>query len=124
MAGGCSADGRRVGHEAHADGLQPIASQERRNTVSPVSCFVKDLGDAWKRLWRANTQQAAGNREQAQANAAAGALSPRRIVRTVVVYGPISAALRQAIAVAVHQEPLTASVRAGGLLLEENTVVA
>lgn len=67
---------------------------------------------------------AAGNREQAQANAAAGTLSPRRVVRTVVVSGKVSAALRQAIAVAVQREPLTASVRAGGIPVDATMMVA
>lgn len=65
----------------------------------------------------------AGNRDQAQANAATGTFSPRRVVRTVVVYGDVNAWLRQAIAVAVQQDPLTASVRAGTVVLDTNVVV-
>jgi len=61
----------------------------------------------------------AGNREQAQANAATGTIARRQVLRRLVVHGDPSAFLRQAIEAALQQDPLTTSFRAGGVLLGE-----
>jgi hypothetical protein len=56
----------------------------------------------------------AGNRDQAQANATAGAVSARRVVRRVVLHGEASTSLVQAIEAALQHDPLATSFRAGG----------
>ena len=66
----------------------------------------------------------AGNRDQAQANATAGAVSARRVVRRVVLHGEASTSLIQAIEASLQHDPLATSFRAGGVLQGEQTVVA
>jgi len=65
----------------------------------------------------------AGNRDQAQAAAAAGTISTRRAVRTVVLYGAPGVVPVQAIAAALQHDPLATSFRVGGVLLDEQIVV-
>ncbi len=65
----------------------------------------------------------AGSRDQAQANAAAGTINTRRAVRKIVVYEAPSAVLVQAIQAALQQDPLSSSLREGGVLLSEQIVV-
>jgi uncharacterized OsmC-like protein len=65
----------------------------------------------------------AGNREQAQASAAAGALTARRVMRTVVLHGALSAVQQQAIEAAFQQDPLSTSFRQGVVVLGEQIVV-
>jgi hypothetical protein len=65
----------------------------------------------------------AGNRGQAQANAAAGTINARRVVRKVVLHGAPGAVPAQAIAAALQHDPLSASFRKGGVLLGEQIVV-
>jgi len=65
----------------------------------------------------------AGNRDQAQASAAAGTLNARRVVRTVVLHGAPSAGQDQAIKAALQQDPLSISFRQGGVVLDEQVVV-
>ena len=65
----------------------------------------------------------AGNRDRAQASAAAGTLNTRRVVRKVVLHSAPSAALGQAIEAALQQDPLSTSFRTGGVLLSEQIVV-
>ena len=67
--------------------------------------------------------QGTGNRDQAQAAAAAGTLNVRRVVRTVVLSGAPSAWPVQAIEAALQQDPLSTSLRQGGVLLDEQIVV-
>ena len=64
-----------------------------------------------------------GSRDQAQANAAAGTINTRRVVRTIVLHGAPSALLGQAIEAALQQDPLSTSFRQGGVLLDEQIVV-
>jgi len=64
-----------------------------------------------------------GSRDQAQANAAAGTINARRVVRTLVLHGAPSARLGQAIEAALQQDPLSTSLRQGGVLLDEQIVV-
>ena len=64
-----------------------------------------------------------GNRDQAQASAAAGTLNARRVVRKVVLHGAPSAVLSQTIKAAVQQDPLSTSFRMGGVVLGEQIVV-
>ncbi len=65
----------------------------------------------------------AGNRDQAQANAATGTLNARRVVRTVVLHGAPSTVLSQTIEAALQQDPLSTSFRQGGVVLGEQIVV-
>jgi uncharacterized OsmC-like protein len=65
----------------------------------------------------------AGNRGQAQANAAAGTVNARRAVRKVVVHGAPNALPVQAIEAALQQDPLYLSFRKGAVLLGEQIVV-
>jgi uncharacterized OsmC-like protein len=67
--------------------------------------------------------QSAGNRDQAQANAAAGAINVRRVVRRVVLHGAPNALPVQAIEAALQQDPLSTSFRRGDVLLGEQIVV-
>jgi uncharacterized OsmC-like protein len=67
--------------------------------------------------------QGAGNRDQAQAAAAAGAINARLAVRRVVLHGALSALPVQAIEAALQQDPLYTSFRKGGVLLDEQIVV-
>jgi hypothetical protein len=66
----------------------------------------------------------AGNRDQAQASAAAGTLNARRVVRTVVLHSAPSATLSHAIEAALQQDPLSTSIRTGGGVLDEQIVLA
>jgi hypothetical protein len=65
----------------------------------------------------------AGNRDQAQAAAAAGTISTRRAVRTVVLHGAPGVVPVQAIEAALQHDPLATSFRVGGVLLNEQIVV-
>ncbi len=65
----------------------------------------------------------AGSRDQAQANAAAGTVNARRAVRKIVLYAAPSAVLFHAIQAALQQDPLSSSLREGGMLLGEQIVV-
>ncbi len=67
--------------------------------------------------------QGAGNRDQAQAAAAAGAINARRVVRRVVLHGAPNALPVQAIEAALQQDPLYTSFRKGGVLLSEQIAV-
>jgi hypothetical protein len=66
----------------------------------------------------------AGNREQAQTSAAAGTLNARRVVRTVVLHSATRPMPAQAIEAALQQDPLSTSFRQGGVVLDEQSVVA
>jgi hypothetical protein len=66
----------------------------------------------------------AGNRDQAQTSTAAGTLNARRVVRTVVLRSATSPMLAQAVEAALQQDPLSMSFRQGGVVLDEQTVVA
>jgi len=68
-------------------------------------------------------QGATGGRDQAQANAAAGAINTRRAVRRVVLHGPPGAGPVQAIEAALQHDPLSTSLYQGGVLLGEQIVV-
>jgi hypothetical protein len=68
--------------------------------------------------------QGAGNREHAQAAAAAGTINARHVVRTVVLDGAPRAWSIQAIEAALQQDPLATSFRVGGMLLDEEIVVS
>jgi uncharacterized OsmC-like protein len=65
----------------------------------------------------------AGNRDEAQANASAGVVNTRRAVRRVLFSGAPGAVPVQAIAAALHDDPLSTSFREGGVLLGEQTIV-
>jgi hypothetical protein len=65
----------------------------------------------------------AGNRGQAQANAAAGTINARRVVRKVVLHGAPGAVPVQAIEAALQHDPLSASFRDGGVLRGEQIVM-
>jgi uncharacterized OsmC-like protein len=65
----------------------------------------------------------AGNRDQAQASAAAGTLNARRMMRTVILPSAASAVQQQAIEAALQQDPLSTSVRQGVVVLGEQIVV-
>jgi len=67
--------------------------------------------------------QGAGNRDQAQAAAAAGAINVRRAVRRVVLHGTRGAEPVEAIEAALQHDPLSTSFRDGGMLLGEQIVV-
>jgi hypothetical protein len=64
-----------------------------------------------------------GNRDQAQANAAAGAINARRAVRKIVLHGAPVVSPIQAIEAALQHDPLSLSFRRGGVLLGEQIVV-
>jgi len=68
-------------------------------------------------------QGVAGGREQAQANAAAGAINTRRAVRRVVLHGTPGTGPVQAIEAALQHDPLSTSLYQGGVLLGEQIVV-
>lgn len=68
--------------------------------------------------------QGAGSRDQAQGNAAAGAINVRRAVRRVVLHGTPDTLSVQAIKAALQHDPLATSFHAGGVLLGEQIVVA
>jgi hypothetical protein len=68
--------------------------------------------------------QAAGNREHAQAVAAAGTINARHVVRTVVLDGAPRAGSLQTIEAALKQDPLATSFRVGGMLLGEEIVAS
>ena len=68
--------------------------------------------------------QAAGNREHAQAAAAAGTINARHVVRTVVLDGAPRAGSLQTIEAALKQDPLATSFRVGGMLLGEEFVAS
>jgi hypothetical protein len=68
-------------------------------------------------------EEGAGNRDHAQAAAAAGAINARRAVRRVVLHGTPDVSLVQAIAAALQHDPLSLSFRRGGVLLGEQIVV-
>jgi uncharacterized OsmC-like protein len=67
--------------------------------------------------------QAAGNRDHAQAAAAAGTGNARRAVRKIVLHEPPGVSSVQAIEAALQHEPLSLSFRKGGVLLGERIVV-
>ena len=67
--------------------------------------------------------QGAGNRDGAQAAAAAGTINARRAVRRVVLHGASTGLLVQAIEAALQQDLLSRSFRNGGVLLSEQIVV-
>ena len=68
-------------------------------------------------------QQDAGNRDQVQAAAAAGAINVRRAVRRVVLHGTPGAGPVQATEAALQPDPLSTSFHRGGVLLGEPIVV-
>ena len=65
----------------------------------------------------------AGNRDQSQAAAAAGAINTRRAVRRIVLHGAPEVSAVQAIEAALPHDPLARSFRSGGVLLGEQIVV-
>jgi uncharacterized OsmC-like protein len=65
----------------------------------------------------------AGNRDQSQTAAAAGAMNTRRAVRTIVLLGAPDVSVVQAIEAALAHEPLARSFRSGGVLLGEQIMV-
>jgi hypothetical protein len=67
--------------------------------------------------------QGAGNRDQAQAAAAAGTINTRRVVRKVVLHGVPGAPPVQAIEAALQHDPLALSFRSGGVLLGQQISV-
>lgn len=67
--------------------------------------------------------QGAGNRDQAQAAAAAGTINTRRVVRKIVLHGAPSVSPVRAIEVALQHDPLSLSFRSGGVLLGEQIIV-
>jgi hypothetical protein len=66
---------------------------------------------------------AAGNRDQSQAAAAAGTIRTRRVVRKIVLPGAPDISLRQSIEAALQHDPITLSFRSGGMLLGEQIIV-
>jgi uncharacterized OsmC-like protein len=66
----------------------------------------------------------AGNRDQSQAAAAAGTINTRRIVRRIVLHGAPAIPPVQTIEAALQHDPLTLSFRNGGVLLDEQIIVA
>jgi hypothetical protein len=67
--------------------------------------------------------QGAGNRDQAQAAAAAGAINARRAVRKIMLHGAPGISPVQAIEAALQHDPLSLSFRSGGVLLGEQIIV-
>ncbi len=67
--------------------------------------------------------QDAGNRDQAQAASAAGAITARRVVRKIALHGAPVVSPVQAIEAALQHDPLSLSFRRGGVLLGEQIVV-
>jgi hypothetical protein len=67
--------------------------------------------------------QGAGNRDQAQAAAAAGAINARRVARKIVLHGAPSVSPVQTIEAALQHDPLSLSFRSGTVLLGEQTIV-
>jgi hypothetical protein len=67
--------------------------------------------------------QGAGNRDQAQTAAAAGAISTRHVVRRIALHGDPDVSRVQAIEAALQHDPLARSFRSGGVLLGEQIVV-
>jgi uncharacterized OsmC-like protein len=64
-----------------------------------------------------------GNRDHAQAAAAAGTINNRRVVRTIVLHGTPGVSAMQAIEAALPHDPLARSFRRGGALLDEQIIV-
>jgi hypothetical protein len=64
----------------------------------------------------------AGNRDHAQAAAAAGTINTRRVVRTIVLHGAAEVSAVQAIKAALPHDPLALSFRRGGVLLDEQII--
>jgi uncharacterized OsmC-like protein len=67
--------------------------------------------------------QGAGNRDQSQTAAAAGAINTRRVVRKIVSHGASGVSPVQAIEAALQHDPLSLSFRTGGVLLGEQIMV-
>jgi hypothetical protein len=67
--------------------------------------------------------QGAGNRDQSQAAAAAGAVNTRLVVRKIVLHGALAASSVQAIEATLQRDPLALSFRSGGVLLGEQIMV-
>jgi uncharacterized OsmC-like protein len=65
----------------------------------------------------------AGNRDQAQTAAAAGAINTRRVVRKTVLHGSPGVSSVQAIEAALQHDPLALSFRTGAVLLGEQIIV-
>jgi hypothetical protein len=65
----------------------------------------------------------AGTRDQSQTAAAAGTINPRRVVRTIVLYGAPGVSAVQAIEAALPHDPLARSFRSGGVLLGEQIIL-
>jgi hypothetical protein len=93
------------------------------STVTTLRQFVS--GEAWPPagFHVEIIPQGAGNRDQAQAAAAAGAINTRRVVRNIVLHGVPGASPVQAIEAALQHEPLALSCRRGDVLLGEQTIV-
>jgi uncharacterized OsmC-like protein len=67
--------------------------------------------------------QGAGNRDHAQAAAAAGTINARRVVRKIVLHGAPGVSPVLAIEAALQHDPLSLSFRRGGVLLGEQIIV-
>jgi hypothetical protein len=65
----------------------------------------------------------AGNRDQAQTAAAAGAINTRRVVRKTALHGSPGVSSVQAIEAALQHDPLALSFRTGAVLLGEQIIV-
>jgi uncharacterized OsmC-like protein len=115
-----------AGHSSEGWVPPPVPLAYAALAASTVTTLRACLApDAWPAAgWHVEiAPYGAGNREQAQASAAAGTLNTRRVVRTIVLHSTPNTGLGQAIAAALQQDPLTASFRQGGVVLDEQVVV-
>jgi hypothetical protein len=67
--------------------------------------------------------QGAGNRDHAQAAAAAGAINARQAVRKIVLHRTPDVSPVQAVEAALQHDPLSLSIRSGAVLLGEQTIL-
>jgi uncharacterized OsmC-like protein len=93
------------------------------STATTLRQFVSLQGWSPAGLYVEIIPQGAGNRDQAQAAAAAGAINARRVVRRIVLDGAPNVSPVQAIEAALQHDPLFLSFRSGTVLLGEQTIV-
>jgi hypothetical protein len=93
------------------------------STVTTLWQFVS--GEAWipAGFHVEIIPQGAGNRDHAQATAAAGTINARRAVRKIVLHGAPGVPPVQAIEAALQHDPLSLSFRSGDVLLGEQIIL-